>query len=149
MRLGVGWLLMLGSSATAADLPARPTPPEPVSGECARVMPLTAGESLPTWLLKDDQNTPCSAVVVPLSDYSDLLATEAWAKAIESRYQIDTASLEFKIGWYQGELQRAREPLPFFYRPGTLIVVGSMVGATSVLLSAYAVRAVATVEVPQ
>ena len=58
-------------------------------------------------------------MVVPLSDYADLLATEKWAKAVAAQYSIDTAALEADRDWYKQKLKEESKPPPFLERPGT------------------------------
>ena len=61
----------------------------------------------------------CSAVAVPLSDYADLLSTEAWSKNLSARYKIDTAELTRERDWYKDRLDLELKPKPWLERPGT------------------------------
>lgn len=136
-------LLLLGlSPAAALDPPTRPAAPKAVDGECKKVIPLARGQSPSTDLLHRDGVVACSAVAVPLSQYADLLNAEIWAEQLDARYRIDTAHLEWQIGWYQGELEQAREPIPVLSRPITHVVVGLVGGIGIVLTTAYALQAV-------
>ena len=127
-------LLWLASPAMGADLPPRPAPPEPVAGQCVKVLPIREGRPLPPLLLDTARTAAsCSGVVVPLSDYADLLAGEKWAKAIEAQYQVDIAELEANRDWYKKKLEEESKPPPFLERPGpqrwfgrleTLVTVG-------------------------
>jgi len=101
------------------DIIPRPRPFAHVAGECERVLPLEKGRPLPGVFGIIPSSSPCSGVVVPLSDYSDLLATESWGKAVSERYTIDITALEADRDWYKAKLQEANKPLPFLERPGT------------------------------
>ena len=98
---------------------SRPEPIEQVEGECLKVYPLRKGQPLPTSIASPSGSSPCSAVVVPLSDYADLLATEKWAKAVSSQYRIDTTALEADIEWDKKKLEEESKPPPFLERPAT------------------------------
>tara|TARA_R100001594_G_C4049345_1_gene264725 strand:- start:1705 stop:2145 length:441 start_codon:yes stop_codon:yes gene_type:complete len=111
--------LMLGA-ALAADPIARPAQPETVEGECAKVFPISRGQPFPIQIVGTPANTAsCGAVVVPLSDYSDLLKTEKWGEALYQQYKIDVAELESERDWYKGKLEEEMEPPPFLERPAT------------------------------
>tara|TARA_Y100001938_G_scaffold149659_1_gene237315 strand:+ start:962 stop:1402 length:441 start_codon:yes stop_codon:yes gene_type:complete len=112
------WLLM-ASLAFAGDAIERPDPIEPILGECLKVYPIREGKPLPPAILAQDKSASCSAVVVPLSDYADLLAAEKWGVAVSSQYRIDTAALEADIEWYKKKLEEESKPPPFLERPGT------------------------------
>ena len=58
-------------------------------------------------------------MAVPLSDYSDLLATEQWAEALDRRYRLDIASLQQDISWYKSKLEEETNQKPFLERPAT------------------------------
>ena len=105
-------------------------------------MGITIGKPLPTSLVGDGNSVSCSAIVVPLSDYQDLLQTEAWAESIAALYVIDVAHIEFERDWFRAELVKSEEPMPFWSRPGTMIGVGGLAGVASVLVSAYALHVV-------
>ena len=85
----------------------------------------------------------CSAVVVPLSDYADLLATERWAEAIKARYKLDTSMLQTELDWTKAQLEQELKPAPWMERPSTQRWFGRIetiiiVGVVSVgLASAY------------
>jgi len=134
-------LLFLTSIAFAGDLIERPEPATPVDGECAKVYPIRIGQPLPVALSPTSVSMRCSAVAVPLSDYTDLLATEEWAKAISAQYAIDTGALEADIAWYTAKLEKEMKPPPFLERPGTQRWFGRLetlvtVGVVAVGLSA-------------
>ena len=136
------FLLWLVSPAMGADLPSRPEPPEPVAGQCAKNLPVREGRPLPPLLLDSSPAlAACSGVVVPLSDYADLLSVEKWAKAIEAQYQVATAALEADRDWYKKKLEEESKPPPFLERPGTQRWFGRLetlvtVGVVAVGLSA-------------
>lgn len=135
-------LALLASAALAGDAPERPAPPPAIDGECSATMGITIGKPLPTSLVGDGNSVSCSAIVVPLSDYQDLLQTEAWAESIAALYVIDVAHIEFERDWFRAELVKSEEPMPFWSRPGTMIGVGGLAGVASVLVSAYALHVV-------
>jgi len=111
--------VLLMSAAFAMEPPARPEVPKPVAGQCAKVLPINKGKSLPTELTIDVAISDCSAVAVPLSDYADLLSTEAWSKNLSARYKIDTAELTRERDWYKDRLDLELKPKPWIERPGT------------------------------
>lgn len=118
------WLLSTPVSAaepthSLPPLPERPEPPAKVAGECAKTYPIRRGQPLPLPVAAAPTAAVCSGVVVPLSDYADLLATEEWAKAIAARYKIDVAELERERDWYDAKLQEESKPPPFLERPST------------------------------
>lgn len=133
--------LMLGI-ALAADPITRPAPPEMVEGECAKVYSISQGQPFPFQIVEMPDNTAsCEAVVVPLSDYADLLKLEKWGTALEQQYRIDVAELEADREWYKSKLEEESEPLPFLERPGTQRWFGRLetlvtVGVVAVGLSA-------------
>jgi len=134
------WLLLIGG-ALGADLPPRPAVPAPVAGQCVKVYPIREGQPLPPSLLASPRAATCSGVVVPLSDYADLLAVEKWATAIAAQYVVDTKALEMDRDWYKKKLEEEMEPLPFLERPGTQRWFGRIetlvtVGVVAVGLSA-------------
>ena len=136
-------LCLLSTLAFAADPPMRPELPSPVVGQCDKNYGLNKGPPLPSTLVDESGSATCSAVVVPLSDYADLLATEEWAKLLAKRYQIDTVELERETDWYKTKLEEANQPVPWMEKPSTQRWLGRMetilvVGVDSVgLASAY------------
>tara|TARA_Y100000310_G_scaffold21406_2_gene20704 strand:- start:1386 stop:1823 length:438 start_codon:yes stop_codon:yes gene_type:complete len=133
-------LIFLGM-ALAAEPIARPEPPAPVDGECTKVYPINRGQLLPSPVLLPPGAAGCSAVVVPLSQFADLLETEAWGEAVSQQYSITTASLEMEIDWYKAKLEEESKPPPFLERPGTQRWFGRLetlvtVGVVAVGLSA-------------
>ena len=134
-------LLLLVSLGYAADPLPRPEPPKVVAGECEKVFPINRGQPLPERFRISPSSSPCSGVVVPLSDYADLLATEKWAKAVAAQYAIDTAALEADRDWYKKKLEAESKPPPFLERAGTQRWFGRLetlvtVGVVAVGLSA-------------
>ena len=113
-----GLLLFLGS-ALASDPFERPKAPDPVKGECLKVLPITYQKPLPLILVDDSGVAKCSAVAVPLSQFSDLLQTEKWGVSIESQFKIETSKLEMERDWYKQQLDDALKPKPWLERPGT------------------------------
>tara|TARA_R100001126_G_scaffold78201_1_gene46780 strand:- start:841 stop:1287 length:447 start_codon:yes stop_codon:yes gene_type:complete len=113
-----GLLLFLGL-AYASDPIDRPAAPEPVKGECLKVLPINKGQSPTTVLLDTNGVANCSGLVVPLSQFSDLLQTEKWAVAVQSQYKIETSRLEMERDWYKEQLNDALKPKPWLERPGT------------------------------
>ena len=136
-------LFLLSTLAFAADPPMRPELPSPVVGQCDKNYGLNKGQPLPTTLVDESGSATCSAVVVPLSDYADLLETEEWAKLLAKRYQIDTVELERETDWYKTKFEEANQPVPWMEKPSTQRWFGRMetilvVGVVSVgLASAY------------
>ena len=135
-------LAILASTAKAADPPPRPDVPEPVEGECAETHGIDRGDSIPGWLVSSQGGAACSAIVVPLSSYQDLLLTEAWAEHLARSYTLDTMAMEWKLEWYQAELTRATEPVPLIQRTGTIVAMGAVVGIVGVMSAAWTLRAV-------
>ena len=136
-------LFLLSTLAFAAAPPMRPELPSPVVGQCDKNYGLNKGQPLPSTLVDESGSATCSAVVVPLSDYADLLETEEWAKLLAKRYQIDTVELERETDWYKTKLEEANQPVPWMEKPSTQRWFGRMetilvVGVVSVgLASAY------------
>ncbi len=112
-------LLLVGSAMALSPMPQRPAPPEKVEGECSSNFPISRGQSLPDEIAIPSVHAACSAVAVPLSDYSDLLATEQWAEALDRRYRLDIASLQQDISWYKSKLEEETNQKPFLERPAT------------------------------
>ena len=113
-----GLLLFLGL-AYASDPIERPDAPDPVKGECLKVLPINEHKPLPTALFENTGIAKCSAVAVPLSQFSDLLQTEKWGVALQSQYRIETSRLEMERDWYKEQLNDALKPKPWLERPGT------------------------------
>jgi hypothetical protein len=111
-------LLFLGM-AFASDPIERPATPEPVKGECFKVMPINKGEPPSPVILDTDGIAKCSALAVPLSQFSDLLQTERWGVAIQSQYKIETARLDMEIDWYKTKLEQVNQPIPWVEKPAT------------------------------
>lgn len=131
---------LLGTALAASPI-LRPPPPERVPGECEKVYPVSLGQPLPDILLNSSSVAPCSAVVVPLSDYADLLSTEQWGEAVAQMYSIDTKMLEMERDWYKERLKEQSKPIPFLERPSTQRWFGRVetlvtVGVVAVGLSA-------------
>jgi len=101
------------------ELIPRPEPPAAIEGECKKVFAIDRGRPLPEAFRISPFSSPCSGVVVPLSDYADLLATEEWAEAVSAQYRIDTTALEADLEWYKKKLEEESKPPPFLERPGT------------------------------
>tara|TARA_R100000458_G_C8218757_1_gene203796 strand:- start:221 stop:664 length:444 start_codon:yes stop_codon:yes gene_type:complete len=114
----IALLLLLSSPAIGKDPIPRPEAPIAVDGECRKTYPLRRGQPFPIPLANSSLAT-CSGVVVPLSEYADLLATEEWAKAVAAQYKIDTTLLEADLNWYKKKLEEESKPPPFLERPGT------------------------------
>ena len=112
-------LFLVGSAMALSPMPQRPAPPEKVEGECSSNFPISRGPSLKDEIAIPSVHAACSAVAVPLSDYSDLLATAQWAKAINSRYKLDIASLQQDLDWYKAKLEEETKQKPFLERPST------------------------------
>ena len=113
-----GLLLFLGL-AYASDPIERPEAPDAVKGECSKVVPINERQPFSPLLLDSNGVAKCSAVAVPLSQFSDLLQTEKWGVAIQSQYRIETSKLEMERDWYKEQLNDALKPKPWLERPGT------------------------------
>ncbi len=111
-------LLFLGM-ALASDPIERPATPNPVDGECYKVLPINKGKALPQVIVEPPGVAKCSAVAVPLSQFSDLLQTEQWGVAIQSQYKIETSMLQMEIDWYKTKLNEEMQPQPWMERPAT------------------------------
>ena len=125
-------LLFLGM-AFASDPIDRPEAPDPVDGECIKVIPIDKNQTISSVITNTDGIAKCSAVAVPLSQFSDLLQTEKWGVAIQSQYQIEVTRLSMEIDWYKDKLQQANKPIPWVEKPAaqrwlgrieTIVVVG-------------------------
>ena len=111
-------LLFLGM-AFASDPIERPATPTPVDGECYKMIPINKGKAVSQVIVDTSGVAKCSAVVVPLSQFSDLLQTEAWGVAIQSQYKIETSRLDMEIDWYKKKLEQANKPVPWIEKPST------------------------------
>ena len=114
----IATLLFLGT-AWASDPIQRPEPPKPLDGECPKVYSINEGQPLPSPVVSPSGNAGCSAVAVPLSQFSDLLQTEEWGKALYSQYKIKVAELEMERDWYKVKLDAELKPKPWVERPST------------------------------
>ena len=114
----IGALLFLGM-ALASDPIDRPAAPNPVDGECHKVLPITKGKALPQVIVEPPGVAKCSAVAVPLSQFSDLLQTEQWGVAVQSQYKIETSRLDMEIDWYKNKLEQSNQPVPWLEKPAT------------------------------
>ena len=126
-------LFLLLSSALAVEPIERPKAPEVVDGECKKTYPIREGQPLPSPLLSSPSVAACSGVVVPLSDYADLLAHEQWAKSLDAQFRIEVSSLEMDLEWYKKKLDEQAQPVPWIERPAsqrwlgrieTIVIVG-------------------------
>jgi len=113
-----GILFFLGM-AFASDPIDRPTTPSPVKGECLKIVPITKNKPLSPIIVSTMGLAKCSAVAVPLSQFSDLLQTERWGVAVHSQYRIETSRLEMEIYWYKNKLELANKPASWLERPTT------------------------------
>ena len=111
-------LLFLGM-AFASDPNDRPAVPDPVDGECSKVVSINKNQTVSPIILSSNDLAKCSAVAVPLSQFSDLLQTEKWGVAIQSQYRIETARLDMEIHWYKTKLEQANQPVPWLEKPST------------------------------
>ena len=111
-------LLFLGT-AFASDPTARPPVSDPIEDECFKVIPLNKGQSISPIIIDDSMKAKCSAVVVPLSQFADLLQTEQWGVAIQSLYKIETTRLDMEIDWYKSKLEQENKPTPWVEKPAT------------------------------
>jgi len=111
-------LLFLGM-AFASDPIERPATPNPVAGECYKVIPINKGKVISQVIVGTSGVAKCSTVAVPLSQFSDLLQTEAWGVAIQSQYKIETSRLDMEIDWYKNKLEQANKPTPWLEKPST------------------------------
>ncbi len=113
------WILLFLGMAFASDPIERPAVPDPVDGECLKVVPINKNQAIPPIILSSDALAKCSAVAVPLSQFSDLLQTEKWGVAIQSQYKIEVARLNMEIDWYKHKLEQANQPVPWMEQPST------------------------------
>jgi hypothetical protein len=111
-------LLFLGT-VWASDPFDRPKAPDPVKGECLRVIPINQHKPAPLELLNKSGIAECSAVAVPLSQFSDLLQTEEWGVAINAKHKIEISKLEMERDWYKTQLEDALKPGPWLEKPET------------------------------
>lgn len=118
----------------------KPEPPTPVEGECAEIYGLDLGGSLPTGLLDDADKAACSAIIVPISQYQDLLQVEIWGSYVANRYRLDVEMLTLQRDWYK---EAYGKPVPLFQRPGVLLSIGTAVGVGAVAASAWSLNVIA------
>jgi len=111
-------LLFLGMAFASGPI-ERPATPDPVDGECYKVLPINKGKALPQVIVEPPGVAKCSAVAVPLSQFSDLLQTEQWGVAIQSQYKIETSMLQMELDWYKHKLEQANQPTPWVEKPST------------------------------
>jgi len=114
----IGILLFLGA-VWASDPIKRPEAPKPVDGECVKVYPINRGQPLPPPVFSPSGIAGCSAVAVPLSQFSDLLQAEQWGNSISQQYRIKTSSIEMERDWYKSRLDIELKPKPWLDRPST------------------------------
>ena len=126
------------SSAEEGSL-EKPEAPPAISGECSEVYGLDVGRSLPAGLLDDEGKATCAALIVPVSQYQDLLQIEAWGDYVANRYRLDTEMLTLQRDWYK---ETVAEKTPLFQRPGVLIGVGTVAGVAAVATSAWALSTI-------
>ena len=139
--MNVALAFFWASSAWAGDIPERPTPPAPISGECLETVGIDVGDDPPgAFGFGGDAGAACSAVLVPLSVYQDFLQTEIWAEEIDALYRIEVSQLAFERDWFRDELLRSEEPEPFWSRPGVMMGVGVLSGVAIILASAYSLE---------
>jgi hypothetical protein len=136
-------LAILLLQTALAEPPERPAAPEPLEGECPGAVGFTHGNAVPGGIVGSDGLVLCSGVLSPLSDYQDLLQTEAWAEALDARYRLDVAHLTLERDWYHQQLELIQQPLPLLERPAVILTMGITSGVAVVLLSAYAFDTVA------
>ena len=127
--------------ALAGEIPDRPVPGDPVKDQCVKVYPMHKDRPLPSDILGVGGSPDCFAVIVPLSEYSDLLTIEVWGTAIAQQYRVDTGELEADLNWYKEKLEEETQPVPFFNRPETQRWLGRIetlvtVGIVAIGLSA-------------
>ena len=127
------------ASASESSSLEKPTAPPPVSGECAEVYGLDVGRSLPAGLLDNEGKATCGALVVPVSQYQDLLQIETWGTYVADRYRLDTELLTLQRDWYK---EAVAEKTPLFQRPGVLIGMGTVAGVAAVATSAWALSTI-------
>ena len=134
-------LLFTATFASASEQASleKPEAPPPVSGECAQVYGLDVGRGLPTGLLDDTGKATCGALIVPVSQYQDLLQVEAWGNYVADRYRLDTELLTLQRDWYK---EAVAEKTPLFQRPGVLIGMGTVAGVAAVATSAWALSTI-------
>jgi len=113
------WILLFLGMAFASDPIERPAVPDPVDGECLKVVPINQNQTISPIITNPDGIAKCSAVAVPLSQFSDLLQTEKWGVAIQSQYKIEVARLDMEIDWYKHKLEQANQPVPWMEKPST------------------------------
>ena len=134
-------LLFTATFASASEEGSldKPGAPPAISGECAEVYGLDLGSSLPLGIRDDEGKAACSALVVPVSQYQDLLQIEAWGDYVANRYRLDTELLTLQRDWYK---EAVAEKTPLFQRPGVLIGVGVTAGVAAVTASAWALSTI-------
>ena len=113
------FMAMLGTALAVEPL-ARPDAPKPVDGQCRKTYPIREGQPFPPSLLSSSPSiASCSGLVVPLSDYADLLATEEWGKSLEKQFRLEVSVLEMELDWYKKRLEIKTAPKPWTEKPST------------------------------
>jgi len=115
------WLLGLALAQELPELPPRPGRRPTVEGECVAPMPVGPGATV-----------DCVGVLVPVSEYAELLELESWGRAVHEIAELDRRAWEWERAAHELELARARGG--FWRRPGTQRVLGMLEGAALVSL---------------
>ena len=110
-------LMMISVLAFADDVLPLPALHEPQAHECEAVIALRSGQPIPADLLDEQGLVRCSALVVPPSEYANLLDFETYATHARSRYLLDTAALQRDLTWHQERLAQLEKPPKWFQTP--------------------------------
>ena len=128
--------------ALAQGLPAKPAPPMRLDGECQTVIAIRAGQPLPESVVQG-VIPRCHAMLVPPSQYADLLVIEKWGQAIYDSARILEATedalakaAQTQVGWYSLQLTSAEEDRDRFRRLLPVGAVGGLVGGAALALAA-------------
>mgnify|MGYP003625615533 CR=1 FL=1 len=126
-------MLFLVASAFGSDPIERPFPIAKSKFQCIKSFGITKGVTVPSEVAQPSGIARCSGVLVPISEFADLLATERWAVSLEMQYKLDVSELERERDWYKKKLDFETKPKPFWERPSsqrwlgrleTIVVVG-------------------------
>lgn len=107
--------------AAAASLPAVPSRPATVSGECHQSIGIDRGSPIAPLLVGDDGLARCSSVSEPLSSYAHLLLMEQHAMRVRQLYETDTTQLIAERDYW-----RDRSQSKFWEQPLVVAVTTSL-----------------------
>ena len=130
------WLFLVGVSWARDTLPVRPSPPDPLSGECSESGPLRVGQPFPA-TIADGKIVRCAAGAEPTSSLAYLLQIEQYANGLEEVCRLNTDEQEADRRLCEAKIEELTRSKPWFESPRsarwlgrieTAIVVGALFG---------------------